>query len=374
MADPIEDPGDPCGEQPADYDSRVIAYVSPSTVTVGATAKISATVVVLASGAPAPTGMVTFKDAGNVIGAVAVAANGSATLDVSDLPAGTHTIAVEYSGNAEVAASATSVTLVVGAAGPLALGTVTASTMGQAAPGVTVTVTAPATPADAILSYVWYRGSSVISAATGATYQLTASDAGRDLVVKVTAAKNGDSVTKYSNHVEVLGLTALTIAGTASPGNTLTATATYLPATATVAYQWYRGSSAISGAQSATYTLQAADAGADISAKAIVSAGGVTSAAKYSNHLQVLGASAAYLTGLAEVGSTLTLNVTLEATDATVTYNWYRGTAMIKGATGTTYEVTAADAGQDLVAKVSVTKEGVDSPAVKYSNHVVVNQ
>jgi hypothetical protein len=250
------------------------------------------------------------------------------------------------------------------------LGAVNGSAVLAGAVGDTLTVAvAGVSPASASVAYAWYRGTSVITGVTGAQYKLTAADSGRDLVVKVTVSKAGlTSVVKYSPHVQVLGLTGLTVTGNAAPGQTLTAQATFLPADAAVTYQWYRGTAAIAGAKAATYKLVAADSGQDISLKATVAKGGAVSSAKYSNHVLVLGASKAVLSGSPLVGSVLTLEVAYAPADAQVTYTWFRGTSVIPQATGTSYVLTPADAAKDLVVKVTVSQPGLD-PVVKYSNH-----
>jgi C1A family cysteine protease len=256
--------------------------------------------------------------------------------------------------------------------GPVTIGAVTIT--GTAAPGNQLQATvAGLDPTDATLAYQWYRGTAAIAGATSATYTLTAADAGRDIVLKVTASKTGlTSVTKYSNHVQVFGVTKVEITGNPAPGSTLQLGVSFQPSTATVTYQWYRGTAAISGAKAATYTLTAADAGQDISAKVVVTQAGLGSITKYSNHILVLGASKAVLSGSPYVGSVLTLELVTAPADATVAVVWFRGTSTIPGVTGTTYTLTGADAGQDISAKVTVSKTGVGSQ-VKYSNHVVVS-
>ncbi|MDR1798440.1 MAG: hypothetical protein LBR19_00930, partial [Bifidobacteriaceae bacterium] len=143
----------------------------------------------------------------------------------------------------------------------------------------------------ATMLYQWYRGTKLISGVTGPTYTVQAADAGQDLVVKVTASRTGQpSSTKYSNHVLIFGIASVTVTGTAAEGNTLTSAVVYQPANVTLTYQWYRGTSAISGARNPTYNLVNADAGQDIVLKVTLTQTGLTSSIKYSNHVLVLGA------------------------------------------------------------------------------------
>jgi murein DD-endopeptidase MepM/ murein hydrolase activator NlpD len=148
--------------------------------------------------------------------------------------------------------------------------TPTPTISGTAAVGQTLTAV-PGTwgPAPVTLTYQWYRGSTAISGATATTYQVQTADVGSTLKVSVTGSKDGyPSVTKTSaNTATVAGLTLSptptpTISGTARVGRTLTAVpGTWGPAPVTLTYQWYRGSSAISGATSQTYVIKSGDRG-----------------------------------------------------------------------------------------------------------------
>jgi hypothetical protein len=147
------------------------------------------------------------------------------------------------------------------------------------------------------------------------------------------------------------------------------------PPTAYLSYQWFRGTTAVTTRSDySSYTVKAADAGADLVCKVWALADGVE-VIKYSNHVQVQGAisvSAVTLQGVARVGYRQVAYFSYSPVDATVTYQWYRGTSLISGATGNIYNLVAADGGKDLVLKVTVTKDGYD-PVVKYSNHVLID-
>ncbi|MDR1798439.1 MAG: hypothetical protein LBR19_00925 [Bifidobacteriaceae bacterium] len=226
--------------------------------------------------------------------------------------------------------------------------------------------------AGATLTYQWFRGTTLISGVTGPTYTVQAADAGRDLVVKVTASRTGQpSSTKYSNHVLIFGIASATIKGTAAEGNRLASAVVYQPPGATLTYQWYRGTSAISGARNPTYDLVNADAGQDIVLKVTLTQTGLASAVKYSNHVLVLGASSATLSGSGQPGTVLTVTAPYQPADATVTYTWFRAGRTIPGVTTTTYTVATTDQGADLVVKVTVSKAGLGQ-SVKYTNHMTL--
>lgn len=73
----------------------------------------------------------------------------------------------------------------------------------------------------------------------------------------------------YNGVVVWESLKSITIDGTAKKGNILTATV--VPSTAKVSYQWYRGDTAISGATNSTYTIVSGDVGYQLHCKASTS-------------------------------------------------------------------------------------------------------
>ncbi|WP_158580682.1 carboxypeptidase-like regulatory domain-containing protein [Cellulomonas rhizosphaerae] len=143
-------------------------------------------------------------------------------------------------------------------------------------------------PAPVALSYRWYRSGVAISGATATTYTLTASDRGKTITVHVAGRKTGYVSTSRSSAATaairgVLTTKTPTVTGTLKVGSTLKAApGTWGPAPVTLAYQWYRGSTAISGAKSSTYKLVAADKGTTIKVRVTGSKSGYVSAAKYS--------------------------------------------------------------------------------------------
>ena len=151
-----------------------------------------------------------------------------------------------------------------------------------AAPSITsqpssVTVTAGqsasfvVTASSSSLSYQWYKSSSAISGATGASYSISSTattDAGTYYVV---VSNSAGSVTSNSVTLSVNSAGSSSggpaIAGQPSSLNAIAGVDAMIRVIATgdsLAYQWYKDGAAISGATSATYTLSpvaAADAG-----------------------------------------------------------------------------------------------------------------
>ena len=67
------------------------------------------------------------------------------------------------------------------------------------------------------------------------------------------------------------------------------------------------------------------------------------------------------ITGSGVVDSTLTLNPAqwnMPNNVLTITYQWFRGTSAVTGATGVTYEVTSADIGKAITVQATATRPG----------------
>lgn len=158
-----------------------------------------------------------------------------------------------------------------------------------------------------------------------------------------------------------LDATAPTISGTAAVGEKLTAVpGDWGPGSVTFGYQWYRGEKAIDGATESSYTVTLADTDATLKvvvsgARSVYTTTRLTSAAtKPVPKLTMTGTPTPKITGTAKVGEKLTaVPGDWAPKDVALAYQWYRGSAEIKGATASTYAVQPADAKASL--KVAVT-------------------
>ncbi|MDR1798916.1 MAG: hypothetical protein LBR19_03390 [Bifidobacteriaceae bacterium] len=242
----------------------------------------------------------------------------------------------------------------------------TPTVSGTAQVGQTLTASTPTvTPTEAALSYQWYRGTTLIPNAIAKTYTLQPADYNTSVRVRVTAklapytdvSKESTAVTVRAGQAAV---GTVTISGQVAVGSTLTATASgVVPTGAGLGYQWYRGSTAITNATSASYTVQAADSGYSLRVRVTATATGYNSGYKDATTATV--ARASCTVGSVTVGGTKKVGYQLTATansvnpsNCTLTYRWYRGTTAIGSATtSNTRTVVAADAGQYL--KVQVT-------------------
>ncbi len=121
------------------------------------------------------------------------------------------------------------------------------------------------------------------------------------------------------------------------------------PAGGTLAYQWKKNGEAIAEATGTTYTVQAADADAEITVA-------VTSTGNYEGTIEssavVVGKTA--LTGTATLAGTSEITLTVEGAPAAENYDivWLRNGEVIENANGTTYTVQDADKGCSITAKL----------------------
>ncbi|KQO98619.1 hypothetical protein [Leifsonia sp. Leaf264] len=238
---------------------------------------------------------------------------------------------------------------------------------GTATVGKTLTAT-PGTywPGTAVVTYQWNRNGAPIAGATNLAYALSAADSKTKVTVTTTGADEqfgSASATSAAVTVQPGTITAFTptITGTKTVGQTLTAVT---PAGLTYTYQWYRGSSKISGATGRTYKLVTADGGTTVKVAVVGSKSGYTSltrtSASTSTIVKLLTATPTpKITGTVKVGYKLTAVASTWA-PATVSlkYQWYRDGAAISGATGSTYTVAGSSAGKRITVKVTGAKTG----------------
>lgn len=134
------------------------------------------------------------------------------------------------------------------------------------------------------------------------------------------------------------------ISGENKVGSTLTCSTGNITS---VSYQWYRGNSAISNATGNTYTLIGSDVGQNIHCKATMFGKTVDS-----NTITVLTPTCS-ISGGTTIGNTMTCSV--GNTNASVSYQWYRGNNAISNATGRTYTLTNLDVGNSIKCKATTS-------------------
>jgi uncharacterized protein YcsI (UPF0317 family) len=266
---------------------------------------------------------------------------------------------------------------------------------GTAQEGQTLTATAVANDADAIVAYQWQSltGStwSNISGATAATYMAAEADEGHQLHVVATSTDSDGSGTSATSAataavVDITPTLSVTISGAAQEGQTLTANATANDADAVVAYQWQSLSgptwSNIPGATAATYTAAEADEGHQLRAVATStdSDGGGTTATSAATVavVDITPTLSVSVSGTAQEGQTLTANAVANDSDAVVTYQWQSLSGStwsnISGATSSTFLVAEANEGHELrVIATSTDSDGSGTTATSTATAAVVD-
>jgi len=235
-------------------------------------------------------------------------------------------------------------------------------------------------PAPVGLTYQWYkvnsRGKSYrLSGATTISFTPTAAEKGYKLKLKVTGAKPGyrtrSVYSARTGKVAAARFTSVgtaTVSGSARVGMPLTVALGVTQPAAKVAYQWYRGTKAISGARSGIYRTTSADLGKQLKVRVTFSRSGYTSAVRYASVAGLIGPGLAAVTPKLDdttpaVGQVLRITDgtgigAWSPADATPAYQWYRDSRAITAATAATYTVQAGDVGHAIKVKLTGAKDG----------------
>jgi Concanavalin A-like lectin/glucanases superfamily/Domain of unknown function (DUF2341) len=216
-------------------------------------------------------------------------------------------------------------------------------------------------------SYQWLLNGTAISGATSNSYTITTADAGGQLSVQVTEQPSGgvsESAASAAYEVEPGTFTpgGPAITGQDVVGGNLTAAAgIWSPSPSTFGYQWLLNGTPIPGATFSTYVVPAADSGQQISVTVYAATAGMDTASATAPTVTIAPASlpmttAPSVSGTKQVGDTVTAGSGSWSPALTsVTYEWLLGGAPISGATGSSYKITAADAGKQLSVQVTVS-------------------
>jgi hypothetical protein len=208
-------------------------------------------------------------------------------------------------------------------------------------------------------AYQWRRNGSNISGATSSTYTLVTADYDAVIDCVVTATNSLDSASADSNDTgAIAGLApvntvAPSISGSTGLGDTLTRTEgtwSGVP-TPSLTGQWRRNGVVIPGETGATYTIVAADSGADIDyLETATNAEGSASADSNDITVQTFTAPTNDVAPSITGNDPATIDDVLTRVEGTwsgnptpvLTGEWYRNN-VATGETGSTYTVTAAD-------------------------------
>jgi hypothetical protein len=232
-------------------------------------------------------------------------------------------------------------------------------------------------------AYQWKRTGTPILAATSSTYTVQAADVGQLLTCAVTAS-NADGASLIPaeslpvvpiapvDTAKPVNLTPPVITGTAQQGNALNCSdGTWLNSPSSYARQWKRDGTAISGATSGAYTVQAADVGHQVTCSVVASNGAGASAESTSLPVVPIGPVDTakpialvppILSGVAQQGRDLSCSDGQWLNGPTsYARRWKRDGTPIAGATGTTHTVVAADVGHQVTCSVVATNGAGDS-------------
>jgi hypothetical protein len=317
----------------------------------------------------------------------------------SALGAGSHAFLVQVTdsaGNTSTSGYSWSVTPPANTAPPAISG---AATVGGA-----LSASAGAWTGSPTFTYQWLRcdgtGQSCwpIGGASSSSYTAVSADAGSTLEVQVTASTSAGSASVESTPTAAVtsapaSTSPPTISGSPTQGQTLTAAPgswSAYPAPS-FAYQWQRcdqnasGCNAISGANTASYTLAAADAGStlEVLVEATNSAGSVqaSSAATAVVSGPPTNSSPPTISGSASEGQVL--SATPGSWSAypppSFEYQWQRcngsgqGCSPIPGASASSYAVLSADVGCTLVVTVTASNGASSAQATSALSTVVLS-
>lgn len=244
--------------------------------------------------------------------------------------------------------------------------------------GETITVSAvPTRPLQDSWSYQWYANGSSISGAESGTLVLGAAQRGKTITVKATASRSGFTSKSWTSAATP------TVAGDVmesvgspyiaeqpdseqpSVGDVLAAEGgPGWPAGTAFTYQWRRAGSNISGADQATYTTSASDAGKVITVVVSGSKSGYDPVPVVTAGVTVKGApmsgTVPTISGTAKVGVRLTASATGWVPSPSYTYAWYAGSTLLQSGTSRSYTPTAATAGQRIEVRVTGTRSGYE--------------
>ncbi len=269
-------------------------------------------------------------------------------------------------------AATTTTTVFITAVNDLPSGNVTIG--GTATQGQTLTATNTLADVDGLgtISYQWRVDGVDISGATSSIYTLKQSDVNRGITVLARYTDGTGTVESVSStatsavaNINDLPTGTVSISGTATQGQTLTATNTLADADGlgAVGYQWRADGVDISGATSSTYSLKQSDVSKTITVLAHFTDGfgaaesvssSATSAVANINDLPT---GTVTIIGAATQGQSLTVTNTIADVDGLglVSYQWRAAGLNISGAISNTLTLTQADVGKAITVVANYT-------------------
>ena len=230
-------------------------------------------------------------------------------------------------------------------------------------------------------TYEWLREGASIPNQTKNTYVTQLADIGKQITCRVTGTNSAGSGVGISDVIIVASLpvnnAAPEISGNTLVGSTLTTTNgtwTGFPAP-TFTYEWYSGTTPLSGQTKNTYVTQLADIGQRITCR-VIGTNSAGSAIAISDVIIVaslpVNNAAPEISGNRSSGATLTTtNGTWTGVPApTFMYQWLKGGALITTQTNDKYVTQGSDIGQQITCRVTGTNSAGSASAI--SNVIIV--
>jgi hypothetical protein len=252
-------------------------------------------------------------------------------------------------------------------------------------------------PSPTAITYEWFRSGFPSRVATGARYTLTSRDLGQTFIVRVSASRQGYSLTTTESlptAAVVSGLSfvsspAPTISGTAVVGNTLSASITgWDPSPSSVTYGWFKNSPFCTTpcllATGPNYTIRSVDARTTIFVRATVSRAGYQTATVASKNteevlagLPFAASPAPTITGTAIVGNTLSASISgWDPNPSSVSFEWFKASSSCTTpcfmGTGPTYLIRSVDVRATIFVRAVASRAGYEATIVSSKNTEVV--
>lgn len=272
-------------------------------------------------------------------------------------------------GFAASTAASPAITVAPGGLTPTALPSIT----GSARFGGTLTGSPGAwSPAVTSFTYQWRLDGADVAGATGTTFKPRAADVGRSVSLRVRAAKSGYSAV-YATSESTAPLAAAPVSVTVRPAVTGTpkvgqplsaSTGTWSRTELAFSYQWLVDGVPVNGATGSTFTPRSADLARSVFVEVTARRTGYATTTSRSAGTAAVARgtltmrSRPSVSGISRVGSRLTAAAGSWSPTASYSYQWYRGTQPISGATDRTYVPTYRERGGALRVKVTARRDG----------------
>jgi hypothetical protein len=242
---------------------------------------------------------------------------------------------------------------------------------GLAAVGSTLTVSAGTWDSGVSLTYQWLRNGFEVAGATETSYLLSLEDRNAAMSVRVTGTRDNyltASRRSWASQIVDNGLLVNAptpvISGQTIVGQMLTATSGVWPDGVSLSFQWFRHGFLIPDARSASYTLTAEDAEAQLMVQITGSKEGyapLTVESELTGEIrdgQLSSAPTPFISGVAKMGFTLTASLGTWDQGVTFEYQWLRGGDSIDEAIDPTYTIVSEDVGEIISVQVSSNLAG----------------